>query len=95
MIPANEKITWLLRLLKSTIHVTIPALCRVMKAAKRFLRLNCFDQWYLSGLLDFDRVYVCRWTALLESLPIPFAIAPSRLDDPPLVISRLPLPARL
>lgn len=31
----------------------------------------------------------------MESLPIHFAIASSRLDDPPFLISRLPLPARL
>ena len=28
-------------------------------------------------------------------LPIPFTVAPSSLDDPPLLIPRLPLPARL
>lgn len=60
-----------------------------------FLRWSCFDQWCLSSLLDFDGVQVCRWITVLVSLPIPFAVAPSRLNYPPLLISRLSLPARL
>ena len=66
-----------------------------MKAAKRSLRWSFFAHWCLSSLLDFDRMRVCRWITVLVSLPVAYAVAPSRLDDPSLLISRLPLPARL
>ena len=63
---------------------------------QRFLGWSRFDQWYLlSSLLDFGRVHLSWWDTVLESLSIPFAVAPSRLDNPPLLISSLPLPARL
>lgn len=65
------------------------------KVAERISRWGCFDHWYLSSLLDFDRVHVYRWIAVLVDLPTPFPVAPSRLDYPSLLISGLPLPASL
>lgn len=91
----NDKLVCFSRPLKcyDTIDRTDPG--PINKAAQMISRWSCFDQWWLSSLLDFGRMHVCRRIVVQASLSITFAVAPSRLDDPSLLISRLPLPASL